>query len=173
MASFVDAEKRTWNFKINYASASRVREKVGVDLLSVGEELFAKLGDPIKLIDTLWILCEPEAKETGITEDQFVTRFDGDTVEAAVSGLIQGLCDFFPSRSRGLLLKLKTKIDSVQEKAAEKVGEILDSDAIERALGLTEEKLTEEKPTETPPNPSTESSGKPPDTSESTPVPTP
>jgi hypothetical protein len=110
MRTFTDTGQRPWNLQIGLASARHVKEATAgrVDFLAGarggGHDVFRVLSDDVELLgQVLWILCQSQAEEAGISELQFVEAFDMTTLERATTALMEAVIDFFPSRSQGLL----------------------------------------------------------------------
>jgi len=113
MRSFTDAQKRPWNIEINVAAIKRVRDGAGVDLYALIDDgakpLGELLGDPVKLVEVLYVLCAGRVEELGLQPEDFGAAFDGDALEAASEAFTEELVNFFPSRGRAILQKLKKK----------------------------------------------------------------
>lgn len=111
MRTFTDNAGREWHLAIGLATARHVKDQTGgrVDFIeqgqgSTGHNLFSALASDIALLgQVLWLLCESQASEAGMSELQFAEAFDMDTVARAQDALIEATIDFFPNRSRGLL----------------------------------------------------------------------
>jgi hypothetical protein len=129
MRTFTDTGQRTWNLKIGLASARQVREATGgrVDFLAGaktgGHDVFRVLSQDLELLgQVLWILCESQAEEAGVSELQFVEAFDMTTLEGATTALMEAVIDFFPSRSQALLregIAMAQQIAASEAEAAE------------------------------------------------------
>lgn len=100
MKTFTDTANRVWTVAINVAAVKRCRALVEVDLYGLVdrgfEPLAALLGDPVKLVDTLYVLCKAEADARGVTDVQFGEALAGDALEAASTAFLAELVDFFP-----------------------------------------------------------------------------
>ena len=141
MHSFTDTKGRAWNLAVTYASVRRARELVGVDLLKLDDKLFEQLGDPIKLVDILYVLCKPQAEALKVTDEEFGESLAGDVLEK--------------------LAGTAKRISSLQ---MDKFEAVLANPDLEQLL-------TQLAPPPPPPNPSTASSVNLPDSSASIPVP--
>ena len=117
MKTFKDNQDREWTIAVTVASIKRVRQltPAKVDLLKVVEnelDLLAKLADdPILLVDTVYVLCKPEADQRGVTDEQFGEAMYGDALERAYVALLEDLCDFFrDARTRATMKKVVAKL---------------------------------------------------------------
>ncbi len=136
-----------WEVKINVGAIKRVRGLCEIDLLDAvkdkGELLGRLIDDPILLCNIIYALCEKQALEKNITDEQFGEAMAGDALEKATTALLEELVDFFPSRRREVLRAALDKMDQAQEKIAKlalarlndpKLDKQID-DAIEAAMG--------------------------------------
>lgn len=132
MTEFKDNRGRTWRLEINVSTARRVRARLSFDLLTLlnsPDEIHRLAGDPYLLADVLFVLCEEQAKQVGVTDEDFGAALAGDPIDHATKGLLRALVDFCPSPSaRGVLGRII--------EAAERLGE--------EALARIEEQLPEE-----------------------------
>lgn len=121
MRTIKDTEGRSWNIVVDANTAKRLRQR-GVDLMEIVEEnntLFHRLGsDHLLLIDTLYLVCKPQADERSVTEEQFLKAIAGDAIDDATAAVLEEIVDFFPSRRRQILRAVLEKTRIVDEKAA-------------------------------------------------------
>lgn len=97
-----------------------------VDLFDIG--VFDKLGnDPGLIIETISALVSDQLAAKGLTKEQFQDSLTGDGIQAASDVLIQEIIDFFPTRRRNLLNKVKATADQVVEQAEKQINEKLNS----------------------------------------------
>lgn len=123
MHSFKDTDGRDWPFAINVLAVKRVRAVVGVDLYGLVDDGFRGLaeflGDPVKLVDVLWVLCEAEALKRQVSPDDFAAAMGGDSLERAADAFVAELIDFFPNpRARAGLTAVVEKGRAVMELVA-------------------------------------------------------
>lgn len=81
MATFADRFGKSWEISITIGSLNRLK-KIGVNLLSV-----EWLGDIELTGRALWVLCESQAIERGIAEEEFAEGFDGPALSRAVEAI--------------------------------------------------------------------------------------
>jgi len=100
MHTFEDSQGRTWAVAINVAAARRVRSLLKIDLLALIADGMKPLGallcDPMRLVDVLYVLCERQAKDAGVTDEQFGEAMYGDALDQAIAAFFEALVDFFP-----------------------------------------------------------------------------
>jgi hypothetical protein len=156
MKTFKDNASRDWILIVNYSAKERVLALAGLDLFDL--KIFEKIGtDPTKLIDVLYAICKEQIDNVPLTKAQFVDAIAGDCIEAAANALIEEIINFFPSRRREVLQKLVATASKVQDKALELIETKIDSGEILKKL---EQSLNA-------------ASGSSPESSESTPAPSP
>ncbi len=91
MPKFIDKRKRDWTIHVDAASIKNVCEVLGVDL---GDRAsFKRLADdPVLLCNVLFVLCEDQAKERGISDVQFGRLLaTGNVIAHATKALIRAM----------------------------------------------------------------------------------
>ncbi len=126
MQMFRDTDDTQWSITIHVTAVKRVRSIVGVDLYALARDGFRALedllGDPIRFVDVLFVLCKDEAAGGGITDEDFGKRMGGDAIIAATDAFVQELIDFFPNvKARQSLHKLIRKGREVGEATMSRV----------------------------------------------------
>lgn len=141
---FCDGDGRTWVLRVDYAAMKRVRSILGIDLPKVATDpaqLGELLGNPLDLIDVIWCVVEPRARELQVTDEQFGGSLAGDVILKARDALLAGLLDFFPQPQRGLLALSLEKAYALDRKLAGTLSRALESGelgaAIDKALVLS------------------------------------
>jgi hypothetical protein len=142
MKTFKDNAGRTWIVAINVAAIKRVRGLAGVDLFGLVDDGFkglAKLlGDPIELVDVLYVLCKDEADKIGVSDEDFGRAMAGDAIGSASDAFLEELTDFFPDpRVRAGLRKLIETSRKVRDRMLDRMDEriaTIDPDAEARKL---------------------------------------
>lgn len=94
---FKDKSGTEWSCEITFSTVRRVRADADVNLLEALEgDLIHKLGlDLEKFVQVLWCVIEPQAKQAGITPEQFADQLAGDSLGAAMDAFLEGLKSFF------------------------------------------------------------------------------
>lgn len=103
-ATTADGTKLTFELRLNVELSERIHKALGINLDDILDDpeaftrlLFAKPG---KLVQLVWMFCEDQAAKKGVAEENFGRLFDGDTLEAAVSAVVDAVIGFFP-KARG------------------------------------------------------------------------
>lgn len=124
MATFRDGNGREWHINVTVADVKRVKEQTGLLLTSLVEDklmpLATLVSDPVKLVDTVWVLIEPQAKAAGLTDEQFGQSLSGDSVDQMANAFMEALTDFFPKRQSAMLKTLLTKQKDLQDALADR-----------------------------------------------------
>ncbi len=115
MRTFKDNGGRTWSVTLNVLQMKRIRARLGIDLVNVialdsGGKVKVDLvdriaNDPCLLVDILWVCVEGEAKEAGVSDEDFGRSLAGDAIEEATRAFLDELVDFFPGAKRLFLRK--------------------------------------------------------------------
>ena len=136
MKTFTDSKGRTWEIELNVRQMKRVRDALGVDLVNVistgkdgavaTDTIDRVANDPILLCDILWVVCEEQAKQDGVTDVEFGSSLAGEAIAEATRAFLDELVDFFPGARRiflkkavGLARRFETETMEVLEKALE------------------------------------------------------
>lgn len=108
MASFDDSDGRSWTLRIDVNTIRRVRDALDVDLpdLAGGPLLDRVAGDPVLLVDILYVLCRGQAEERSVEAEAFGAAMVGDAIDRATSALLEALADFCPSREAALIRQI-------------------------------------------------------------------
>jgi len=107
MATFKDTNGRSWTLSLDGPKIKRIRDACGIDLGAIDGKAYERMdADPTLLVDVLWLLCEKEAKEAGVTDEQFGMALVGDAIDEATEAVLDAITDFFPKRRRELLKAL-------------------------------------------------------------------
>jgi len=143
MASFDDSTGRSWTLRIDVSAIRRVREALDVDLLDLagGPLLERVAGDPVLLVDILYVLCSAQAEQQSVDAEAFGAAMVGDAIDRATGALLEALADFFPSRKAALLRQVIDKGQTLAERLlarAEKRVADGDLDAAMEELTATE-----------------------------------
>lgn len=132
MHTFRDNANREWAVEINTTAIKRVRGLIDLDLLSLIDDGFAGLGallaDPIRLVDTLYALCKPEADRLGISDEDFGRAMWGDAIGAGTDAFLAEFTDFFPDpRVRSALARMLASGRVIRDRVMERLGERIES----------------------------------------------
>ncbi len=123
MCQFTDHKGDTWTLLVTYGSGKRVLAETGVNLGNISQDMSwvdMIFGDTGKLVSVLWVLCAEQAKDKGVTPEEFGERFDGPTLEAAGIALANSVSGFVP----------RSKIAKAIQNGLSKVLEVADEKAV-------------------------------------------
>lgn len=112
---------KTFRLTINYGQARDLRRHNGVDLIDYHNgsaiKLFAE--DQDKIFETIWKLCEKQARDLGLDEAKFAELFISGVFEEAYSALEEAIVNFTPPAKRPVILAICKKSKEIQAKQAE------------------------------------------------------
>lgn len=113
MSTFSDSLGKSWSLGLTVGLLREIRSKAGVDLgkAFTSEESLNQIlfGEADSLVKVLWVVCEKQAQERGVSPEQFAYLFDGASIERATEALLSAVADFFPRSRIGRALKDKLK----------------------------------------------------------------
>jgi hypothetical protein len=132
MRIFKDNVGRDWTVAINVAAVKRCRGLVGVDLYALVDGGFdglsRLLGDPVQFVDTLYVLCKQEADARGVSDEDFGRGLGGDALGAATDAFLEELTDFFPDpRVRAGLRRVLATARTVRDRMLDRMDLALDA----------------------------------------------
>lgn len=135
-AFWTDSSGRRWSTAVNVNVARRVKDQLGVDLLDAfdGKLLGRLADDPVLLVDTLYLVCKPQADERDVDDTGFAELLVGDTIEQAASALVRGIVDFFPQDRGAVLERLWNATTQTRTQATRLATDKLDSPQMEAAM---------------------------------------
>ena len=114
--SWKDQNGREWSTAVTVTTVKRVKDLAGVLLTDAADtDLIERLYlDVMLLADTLYAVCEPQAREWSVTADQFGELLAGDTIDRACQSLMRDVVDFFQSGRRGQVTKIWAAAQKVE-----------------------------------------------------------
>jgi hypothetical protein len=129
--AFKDNAGRTWEVVINVAQVKRVRGLLGLDLLGLVDDGFAGLGkllgNPVDLVDCIYVLCKADADASGVTDEDFGRAMAGDAIGAAADSFYEEFRDFLSAPAlRGAMDKMKAAANTLKDRVLLEAGTELD-----------------------------------------------
>ena len=119
MRTFKDNQGRDWSVQFTVGTIKRVRELLGVNLVSIadgdpaGDVINTRLQTDFEfIVDVLYCVCKPQADELGVNDIAFGESLGGDSLGDAQRALIEELVLFFPNpSSRRVIEKRIQRLD--------------------------------------------------------------
>jgi hypothetical protein len=96
MKTFCDAAGREWQMVLNIYALTRIRDGVGVNLARPGQDLAAVIGDDLTFSAILWEMVRDQARQLGLSQEQFLAGLTGEVLEQAKPLFVEELISFFP-----------------------------------------------------------------------------
>ena len=105
MAHYQDKTGYDWPVNFTVKTLKKIREQVktkegkSFDLLNISDQSTIQnlVSDPVLLVELLWVIEQPLAKENGKSYDEFQNAHTGNVLLEAVTAVSEALADFFPS----------------------------------------------------------------------------
>lgn len=116
---FVDKQNREWVLQVNVAAMRRAKA-VDVDLSMPVNQLQQFVMDDVFVANALWAIVGPNAKERGITAEQFDAGFDGTTFDTAREALYAALEEYYDPKSQRAEM-LRVSLAQVREETAKAI----------------------------------------------------
>lgn len=142
MHVFATNSGQQWEVCIDVAAVKRVRALLSLDLYGLVDNgatgLNELLSDPVRFVDTIYVLCRVQADRLGVSDEAFGQSLGGDSLAAAADAFLEELIDFFPdSKARANLRRLMVKGREVADRvaaAAERTIAEFDPETVARTL---------------------------------------
>jgi hypothetical protein len=148
MPSFTDNQNRKWHVTLSVATVKALRDRINLDLLSTDETqkpAFERLaGDPVLMVDALWVLVEPQAQTQGVTDVEFGSSLGGDSIEDATNAFLEALAEFFPRQRRAVMLKALGKLRELEKASLTLTAATIDATNVTKAMNEALEAINQE-----------------------------
>ncbi len=171
-----DTQNREWTIDVNFSAIRRVKAATDIDLTKLVEpndETFKQLtGDLFLLLDVICALLRPQFDERNETPESFGESLDEESAEQAALAVLEGTIDFFREQKRILLKRAFSKVtkaaDRLRDTSFDQAMKAVETDEFDRVIEAAMTETTTENGSMFG-NSSTDS----PESSESTPDPSP
>jgi len=138
MHIFEDRNGMGWHVEITVGTVKKLRA-LGIDIVSVdGKGLAGLVDDPVSLSDALWAICEAQANERGITDEEFFAAIDGNSVVSATDAITEAVIDFFPPSRRAIWRRAIEKGKMMETAMTETAMQKLEEMDLKSVLSLPE-----------------------------------
>ena len=130
MTTFNDRDGVAWDLDLTIAGARKLKSRLDFDIDNVvtfdpkaGKSTLERLSTDIELLfNVIYVLCEKQCRDKGLSEEDFAAGFDGDIIEKATDALLEEIINFTPPQKRKVLLKLR----QLGKQRSEQLGQMLD-----------------------------------------------
>jgi len=140
MKQFTDKQGRSWTIDLSTVAFKRIKSLTGLDMLAKqnGDVFLTLSADPELLVNAIYAACKPQIDAKGLTDEQFAESLGGESLEAALAGLLSEYCDFFLNPAdrknlRDLLEKTNKAIDAAGRVIGERVKQLDPETEIKRS----------------------------------------
>lgn len=118
MKTFTDTEGRHWNIKGTLGAFERVKTACDVDMLDLPttQSCLKQISDVFTLGRVLYVMCEDQCQDRGVTPEQFADGFNADTLHAASDALIEEVIFFCRKELRPALQMALDKARQAERK---------------------------------------------------------
>jgi hypothetical protein len=122
---FKDNTDSLWTLKINIRDYIQIKQDYGIDISDVfskNNNWLAQLAAQDNLMDLIGIivlLTKVEREAKGISEDDFLALFGGDTLEAATTAFIEAVVLFLPAHKQTAMRTVLNALDVGMKKTQE------------------------------------------------------
>ena len=148
MPTFQDNASRTWSVNFTVDDVKRMRQDMDFDLLEIfaggqtTESLIMRLrGDPVLLVDLLYVVCQEQANNNNVSDEDFGRAMAGDAILHATNAFLEAAVNFSPSpRDRARMTAAMEVVNRWEEKANDVLDQSLNT--LEAALELRLKRLT-------------------------------
>ena len=146
MRTFTDQHGNEWKILIGLYTANRIKELSDgrIDFVDTSRAQNARgalieMAEDVEITGRVaWWLCEEQASERGLTEEQFADGFNLDTLIAFQTAVAEAVIDFFPSRSRAAIRQAAELAQRIYQEETETIDaaaqEILQSPELETMI---------------------------------------
>lgn len=144
MHKFKDNQGREWSVALDGWQINRLKNELG--FVAVDFESIEKARTDYGLLaNILFVLCESEAKERKVTDEDFGRSLFGQAMEDARDAYLKATIDFFPPSQQETLKTVLEKMASVQDQAVtlakRKVNSLAMDEAIQREMAKAEKDI--------------------------------
>ena len=121
-AKFTDEAGREWTLRLNFSLVRHIRDTLGIDLIDLkgqGEAL-AKMADNMAiLVDTVYLMVEPQCKARSVSDVEFGEGLAGDCFERMRQALLESIINFTPPQDRGASTMIQAILTAARKQAVE------------------------------------------------------
>lgn len=140
MAVFLDDKGREWTLRFDHALMLSIRKRLGVDLHNMTEQAKAldRMADDAALfVNMLYMLCEEQCQQQGITDEDFGRGLaEGETTARAILAIQEAILSFTTPQRREIARKMIGATLGARQRAEEMVGNLVTKALAETTCGL-------------------------------------
>lgn len=118
---FKDARGREWNVQFNFRLLCRIEDELGYKIMEDPTSLPSSLR---AYAEMLWIVCEKQAQELGVTPEDFGESLGGKAIQDGIDCMIEELAVFFEAPQPVAAIVYREGLKRGKEKAKELTQEV-------------------------------------------------
>lgn len=132
---FEDATGERWEIDVSVQTVIDVRQALEINLGTQAKQVFERCasGDLEFSCNLLFVVCEDQAKERGVSDRDFGKRLKNEILNEALKKFFRGLADFIQGPRGEALTKLLDAAEGLEKRMKDKLRKDLDQ-AIDRDL---------------------------------------
>ncbi len=142
MQKFKDNTGREWSIELNGWQMKRIHERLGLACRNP-QAVFESVDDVPLFCDILYVLCETQAQERGVSDVDFGKSLGGDAIDEAVEAFISEAIPFFPKNARDPARKLFATAKDYQTRATKNVAEKLTGPGLKKLMATSLKQASE------------------------------
>lgn len=155
MPKFKDRNGKDWSVNLTVASLKRVDEQAEFDLLNLLDEnlngLAALYDNPIKLVEVVYAICEPQIEAAEMTPEEFGESFAGQSLHDAAEAVVEATAAFYQSPKQGEILRaMKAKVERGVDHHLARLGETVNGLSDDEIKNAIDQNFSDETPSEKP-----------------------
>jgi hypothetical protein len=143
---YTDKFGRDWRLEFTYGNAKRIKSELKLDFVNAhnGKALEAITSDDDLLCTVLWMLCEEQATEAGVSNQQWADGIDGDTMGKAIVAVEIAVLNFTPPARRPVMKTILDRAAEVAKKSSDLVQQKIRSEKMDRLLERNFKKMDQQ-----------------------------
>lgn len=106
-ACFNDRAGRTWSMEVTFGTVLRVKQRTGVELLTLIENNAKRWRELANDVERLWAtitaVLAPQLEQQGVTEEELAESMGDDEMMECGFALYAGLGNYFPEQDRAAM----------------------------------------------------------------------
>jgi hypothetical protein len=132
-----DTKGREWSFRFTALTVRDISAATHLDtkLLNGKNSLLARIGqDDAMLLQCLWLTIAPQARQMGVSEEEWLESLDNDSLQSATDEWMQAYINFSHPARRDLLSRTLTATKRKMTRATRELETLLAGSEIDKVI---------------------------------------